>query len=258
MPGNLKSWPRPHFEPGGGGALLFFAVYGTFDLTRPLSRAKYRSAGPGDWLEVSHLKRSENAPTFAAYQSGPMWEAFTRDAPVTAAEARTVPEAVAVRGEVADPPTLDYFRDAIGVVTWLLDCGGVSIYDPQRWWLWSADEWRADVFEPGDPRPQEHTVIVVSEDGPNTNRLHTRGLRQYGRPDPSVRGVGPRHMTAATQMIERFIDLQAAGGVVADGKEVVMLGLPPGGVCRHAGSLGDPDFNNVHVEIEWADGAIGA
>src|SRR3954447_17925827 len=157
MPGKLKSWPRPHFTPGGGKALLYFVAFGEFDLSKPLSASKYRSAGPGDWLEVVHLARDKQAKAIAAYQSGEVWESMTRDAPVTAADALKAPHAVAVRAEVADPPTLDYFRDAIGVMTWLLDCGGRSIYDPQRLWLWSADEWRGEIFEPGEPRPQEHT-----------------------------------------------------------------------------------------------------
>lgn len=86
---------------------------------------------------------------------------------------------------------------------------------------------------------------------------HARGLRQYGRPDLSVRGVGPQHIDAVTNMIERFIEMQAYGGVVREGQEVHMRGLPPGGVCHHRGSLDDPDFNNVHIAIEWEGGAIG-
>ena len=257
MPGELKPWPRPHFTPGGGDALLYFVVFGAFDLAKPLSRSKYRSNGPGEWLQLVHLNRSEHADALAGYQSGPVWEMLTRDAPVTAAESLRAPQAVALRAEVPDPPTLDYFRDAVGVVEWALDCGGLAVYDPQRLWLWSADEWRGDVFEPGEPRPQEHTTIIVSEDGGDTQWLHTRGMRQYGRPDLSVRGVGLGHMDAVTQMIERFIESQALGGVIPDGQEVRMPGLPPGGACRRAGSLEDPDFNNVHVEVEWAGGAIG-
>ena len=257
MPGELRSWPRPHFTPGGGNALLFFVAFGEFDLTKPLSRSKYRSGGPGDWLQVVHLTRDKQAKAIAEYQSGPLWEVMTRDAPVTAAEALKAPHAVAVRAEVADPPTLDYFRDAIGVVTWLLDCGGLSIYDPQRLWLWSADEWRSEIFATDEPRPQEHTVILVSDDAQHTSWLHTRGMRQYGRPDLSVRGVGSRYIDAATHMIERFIETQAFGGVVKSGQEVHMRGLPPGGVCRLAGSPDDPDFNNTHIAVEWENGAIG-
>jgi hypothetical protein len=250
MPEKLKSWPRPHFAPGGGKALLFFVVFGELDLSKTISQSKYRSNGPGNWLQMVHLTRDKDAKTIAGYQSGPTWELLVRDAPVTAADALKAPHALAVRAEVDDPETLDYFRDAIGVVTWLLDCGGRSIYDPQRLWLWSADEWRAEIFEPGEPRPQEHTVILVSDAAGGT-WLHTRGLRQYGRPDLSVRGVGERYIDAVTHMIERFIETQAFGGVVQNGQEVHMRGLPPGGVCRLAGNLDDPDFNNVHIEVEW-------
>ena len=257
MAGGPKAWPRPHFTPGGGNPLLFFAVFGAFDLNEPFHRSKYHSNGPGDWLDVSRLTRAESPDVFASYQSGPIWKMFDRDVPVTAAEALQVPEAVVVRGEVTDPDTLDYFRDAIGVVTWLLDRGGVSIYDPQRFWLWSADEWREEIFAPGEPQPQEHTVILVSEDAGDVTWLHTRGMRQYGRPDLSVRGVGSAHIDAVTQMIERFIDLQAYGGVIPDGELIRMRGLPSGGVCRHQGHLDDPDFNNVHIAIEWENRAIG-
>jgi hypothetical protein len=256
MPGKLKSWERSHHTPGGGDALLFFVVFGQFDLTKPLSRSKYRSDGPGNWLQVSHVKRADSPEVFKGYQSPPMWDLFTRDAPVTAAEALKVPELIGVRAEVPDPPTLDYFRDAIGVITWLLDCGGVSIYDPQRLWLWSADEWRSEIFAPDEPQPQEHTVILVSDDTGHTSWLHTRGMRQYGRPDLSVRGVGSRYIDAVTQMIERFIETQAYGGVVKNGQEVHMRGLPPGGVCRLAGSPDDPDFNNTHIAIEWEKNAL--
>lgn len=176
MSAKLKSWPRPHFTPGGGNPLLYFVVYGKFDLTPELSRAKYHSEGPGDWLKLTHQTRAKQAAAIAEYQSGTLWEILTRDAPQTAAEALKMPEAVVVRGEATDPDTLDYFRDTIGVLTYLLDCGGVSISDPQRFWLWSADEWRSEIFDPGEPQPQEHTVILVSDDEGNeaTQWLHTR------------------------------------------------------------------------------------
>jgi hypothetical protein len=257
MPDKLPSWTRPLFTPGGASALLFYVVFGTFDLTKPLSKSKYRSNGPGKWLEVVSFDRKTKPEEFTGYQSGELWDMLTRDAPVTAAASLKTSEAVAVRADVTDPKTLDYFRDTIGVITWLLDCGGISIYDPQRLWLWSADEWRSEIFQPGESQPQEHTVILVSEDQGETQWLHTRGMRQYGRPDLSVHGVGMRYMDEVTQMIERFINLQAEGGLIPEGQEIRMRGLPPGGVCHHRGSLDDPDFNNVHIAIEWENGAIG-
>jgi hypothetical protein len=32
-----------------------------------------------------------------------------------------------------------------------------------------------------------------------------------------------------------------------------MDSLPAGLMCHHGGSVEDPDFNNVHVEIRWPD-----
>jgi hypothetical protein len=257
MPTELQSWPRPHFAPGGGSPLLFYVVFGTLDLGKPLGRSKYRTNGPGGWLEMVRYDRAKEPNVFAGYQSGTVWELLKRDSPLTAAEAERAPDALALRGEVADPTTLDYFRDAIGVVTWALDCGGAAVYDPQMLWLWSADEWRDEVFAPGGPEPQAHTVILVSDDaGDQVRWLHTRGMRKFGRPDLSVRGVGPGHVDAVTELIEWFIDFQAAGGVIRDGEPVTLKGLPPGGVCRVRGGVDDPDFNNVRVEVEWAGGAV--
>lgn len=91
-----------------------------------------------------------------------MWDILKRDAPVLLADAERVSQCIALRGEPADPPTLDYFRDTIGIVMWLLDAGGRSIYDPQMLWLWGTDEWREEVFEPNEPNPDRHTTILVS------------------------------------------------------------------------------------------------
>jgi hypothetical protein len=256
MSAELKSWPRPHFVPGGGNPLLFYVAFGAFDLTRPLSRSKYRAAGKPDWLELASYDRTRQPDVFAGYQSGTLWEILKRDQPLLAAEAERAPQCVALRGEPADPPTLDYFRDAIGIITWLLDCGGLAVYDPQMLWLWAGDEWREEAFEPNEPNPDRHTAILVSADGDGTSWYHTRGMRKYGRPDLSVRGVGTAHADGVTLMIERFVELQALGGVIPDGEVVRMKALPPGGVCRHAGSFDDPEFNNVHVEIAWSPGAL--
>src|SRR5206468_4274883 len=160
----------------------------------PFNRKKYRSAGPPAGLDVASYDRADSPEVLAGYQSGPVWEMMTRDAPVTAAAAAAAPQCVGVRGEFPDPPDLNYFRDTVGVVAWLLDAGGVAVKDPQMLWLWSPGEWRADVCEEGCPNPDRHTVILVSpEDGGRTFWYHTRGMRKYGRPDLSVRGVGPRY-----------------------------------------------------------------
>jgi hypothetical protein len=76
-------------------------------------------------------------------------------------------------------------------------------------------------------------------------------MRKFGRPDISVHGVVHKHADGVTLLIERFVEFQAFGGVIPEGETIRMQSLPPGGKCRHRGDLEDPDFNNVHVEIEW-------
>jgi hypothetical protein len=256
MPNELQSWPRPHFTPGGGDALLFYAVFGNFNLKTPLSRSKYRTSGMPDWLELMQYDREKHADVIAGYQSGKMWEMRTRDVPLLAAESEKAPQCVALRAEVRDPPTLDYFRDTIGIVTWLLDAGGIAVHDPQMLWLWSADEWREEAFDPNEPLPDRHTVILASPEDDGTTWYHTRGMRKYGRPDLSVHRVGERYADGVAEMLERFVEMQALGGVIPDGEEVRLKPFPPGGVCRHRGNLDDPDFNNVHVAVEWPAGVL--
>jgi hypothetical protein len=101
-------------------------------------------------------------------------------------------------------------------------------------------------------------ILTSPEDGgpAGTTWFHTRGLRKFGRPDLSVRRVGPRYHAAVTDLCERFIELQALGGVIADGQKVRMKSLPSGGVCRPGGGPDDPDFNNVHVEVRWPESAL--
>ena len=89
------------------------------------------------------------------------------------------------------------------------------------------------------------------DDTPETIWLHTRGLRKFGRPDISVRPVPLAYVEPVIGLLNRFIELQALGGLIADGQEIRMKDLPAGMICRHAGDLEDPDFNNVHVEIAW-------
>ncbi len=48
------------------------------------------------------------------------------------------------------------------------------------------------------------------------------------------------------------------GGVIPEGQEIKTAPLPPGLVCRHAGSLDDPEFGNVRVEIAWPPPAPAA
>ncbi len=157
---------------------------------------------------------------------------------------------MALRGELADPPDLNYLRDAIGAVTFFMDHGGFAVCDPQQFELYDAERWRRDIFESGATNVLKHVKILYSE-GEDGTWYHTRGLRKFGRPDVSVRGVPRDHAKAAIDLCNRFIQMQALGGRIPEGQQIRMASLPAGMICHHSGDLEDPDFNNVHVEIRF-------
>jgi hypothetical protein len=120
---------------------------------------------------------------------------------------------------------------------------------------WSPEQWRERIFAPAGPVPRHHVMVLYSqeEESPELIWVHTRGMRKFGRPDISVRRVGAAYLDAVIDLCQRFIEHQAFGAVIADGQSVRMASLPPGGVAQNGGDLGDPDFNNVHVEIVWPE-----
>ncbi len=250
----LKTWDRKDFEPGGGDAFLSYVVYGRIDTTAPLSRSKYRSEGAPKGLEVMAYGPNSQPEVPASFREGYLWEQLKVSNPGLATTIAAQDACIVLRGTFSDPEDLNYLRDTIGLITHFLDNGGVGVYDPQMFEWWSTDRWRERIYDPAEPVPRHHTVILVSEDSGGTQWLHTRGLRKFGRPDLSVPQVTESQKGAFIDLCNRFIELQAFGGIVAEGQEIRMQSLPEGITCHHAGDLDDPDFNNVHIRIAQTKG----
>ncbi len=228
---------------------MFFVVFGPVDWAAPLSRSVYRTEKIPETLEIMKYGPDCHAEVLDSFRSGYLWDEVQRKDPELAERIAAQEVCTVIKGSFEDPDSLDYLRDTIGLITYLLDRGGVAVYDPQMFAWWSPAEWKERIFHPAAPVPRHHTVILVSEDEEATEWLHTRGLRKFGRPDISVRKVPSTHRDAVIDLINRFIELEAFGGIVPEGHEIKMATLPPGMRCWHRGSLDDPDFNNVHLEI---------
>ena len=259
MAGELADWPRPHYQPGGGNAWLFHVVYGDFASSPPLpplDAETYRTAGIAPPLRLASYDRARHVEWLAGWETGYVWETLCARQPQLADAVRRSPACLLLRGEITDPPNLNYLRDAVGLLTFLLDHGGVAIHDVQVLNFFSPQEWRARIFDPAAAVPRHHAVILTSDEParPGLTWFHTRGLRKFGRPDLSLHHVGPRHRDAVIDLFNRFIEFQAFGGIVPAGQEIRTRALPAGGVVMNvAGTLDDPDFNNVHLPIVWAD-----
>jgi hypothetical protein len=248
---SMNDWTREHFQPGGGDPFLFYVVYGPTPTDFTISRETYRCEGVPDGLDVMAYSPKTHPDVVHSFCEGYLWDVLLDENPELAQAVKQQKECLIFSGDIADPADLGYFRDTIGVISWLVDQGAVAVYDPQMIKWWSAEEWREHVFKPSEagPDPLAHVVILVSAEPQGTDWFHTRGMRKYGRPDISVPGVTREHRKAVVELIERFIHFQAMGGVIEEGREVNMKSLPEGMTCHHKGDLDDPDFNNVHVEI---------
>jgi len=210
-------------------ALVQYEIHGAFPATPPVaSRNAYRLAPEAAWqVEVKRLDR-ELEPR----RSGWTFDRFAQDHAALAAQVRTAPTAMIVRAELDDPRNLAYLRHAIGLATWLLDHGGLAVHDVQTLRWYTPDEWRDEVFTE-DFRPSAHVVLLLSFiEG--TTWLHTRGMRKLGRPDLSIRDIPDDRRDDATALAHRLIAEHARGA---------RFGTP-------RGSLDDPDYNNVHVELD--------
>lgn len=160
---------------------------------------------------------------------------------------------------VPDPPDLRYLRECVGLVMAFLEAGCTAVAGPQSLKLHTATSWRAEVFSDDRPKPRHHVMILHSEEegpraAPGTHWVHTRGMRQFGRPDISIGAVPRRRFDDAVELCNRFIEHLAFGLLVPDGQPIRVAGLPDGMVSRNRGHLDDPDFNNVHLEIIWPPG----
>ena len=251
MTTDLEDWDRKHYSEGGESPFLFYVVFGSDANQLRLSRSKYRCDSIPKGVDISSYGPNSHPEVLDEFRQGYLWNELRKEEPDLADEVEAQTTCVIVQGAVADETSLNYFRNTIGLLTGLLDAGGVAIYDPQRFKWWAPEKWRTTVFGPAAALPREHVVILVSDEGPRTKWVHTRGMRKFGRPDLSVHGVSPEHFNGVVDLFNRLIEFQAFGGLVPEGQEIKMQSLPGGMRCAHGGDMDDPDFNNSHIEILW-------
>src|SRR5262249_16467794 len=143
---------------------LYYGVYGAFPQLPPLSRQQYRSAGVYPGLELSHYDRSKHAAVLDAFRQGHPWEELAKGDRTLAESVLTADEGLMLKAELEDQGALNCLRDTVGLLTFLLDHGGLIVYDPQTFHWWEPKRWRKRVFLPGDVVPGGHVVILTSEE----------------------------------------------------------------------------------------------
>src|SRR5688500_5412298 len=138
-----SDWSRPRWNPTGRPASLFYFVPGEPPAAGlKLSRSRHHVEGFPEGLQLSAHERSDAPDWFAGFFARPGLGSGMEDIfGDKASEVRAVTRGTAVRGEFPDPPDLGYLRDIVGVVSAVVDQGGLGVLDmfAARWW--SAEEW---------------------------------------------------------------------------------------------------------------------
>ena len=246
-------WARGHYRPGGGDATLYYAVYGAFEMPLDVSREKYRCDGVPAGVNVAHLTRDEQKDDFGKLLTGQFGKLLDKQRDKsTAKRVRKSSECLVLAGQIDDPPDLQYLRNTVGLIAYLFDNGAEAVCDVQSLRWFDRDTWRTYLFLPAAPLPLNHVSLIEEADAqrgaPRGSRwFHTRGMRKFGRPDISVRRVPSHFEETIRAMCHTLIESMAFGIQVPEGYEVAAL--PPGVTCHHAGSMDDPEFNNVHIDV---------
>lgn len=255
---DLPHWPREHYAPGGGTAVLFYVVFGRVDTSVSLDRRTYRSDGIPHGLNVRRFGPDDQPEVLASFRKGFLWDTLVDQDPQCAKDVAAAASGMVISGTPADDTSLDYLRDVVGALTYFLDNGARAIHDPQMFKWFNPTAWRKRIFTPAAPVPENHTVILTSDEpgagpGPSRKWYHTRGMRKFGRPDISVHNVPPDYDDVVQALCRHLIERQAYGAIVQDGQTVPVPSLPPGTIMTHAGDLDDPQFNNVHIDVRLGD-----
>jgi hypothetical protein len=252
---NASVWPRPQWQDSGGQAFVLWFVFGDFEPDFQVDAPCYRTRGTPAGIEVVRYVNRELAKWNGYPLAGTLGQLLWDEDARLFERARRARECVMLRGSLADPPDLGYLRDLVGTIAALTDLGAAAVVDPQTLSMFEAAEWRRRFFANDAFSARDHVLILCDEDPRNAGRLyiHTRGLRKFARPDLAIRNVPPAVAGTAGELAERFVDFEAAGGLIEDGHEIDIDGAPQGMTVRIAGAVDDADFNNRHLVLRWPD-----
>lgn len=244
-------WSRPHWTRDEAKAMLLYFVFGAFAVEPRIDLSAHGNRGLPQGVEIMRIPRDRLAHWEGHPLRGALGEILREGNPAAFDVARKAPECLMLRGELDDADSLEYLRDTLGVVTALLEVGGVAVVDPQILEVFSAEAWRVRHAGVDASAMRNHVLILSQDDGNGGVWVKTRGMRKFARPDISIRRVPQAEAQRAGAVAARLADWQARGMRFGDGSTVAVEGLPSDLKITRGGSLDDPAFNNTHLELEW-------
>jgi hypothetical protein len=190
-----------------------------------LSPSRHHAESCPEELYVSRHSRPDNPEWFDGFFTHPGLGSGIDDVFGPGAGAvRSANRATLVHGDIPDPAGLEYLRDSVGVVSAVLEQGGLGVLDlyAARWW--SKEEWLRRFVERSEFAVEDFVQFISSDDDLRHPGVwvHTRGLRKFGRPDLQIKHVsGPwakdnPKLRAAGRVLNIVAEYLCRGAVVED------------------------------------------
>ena len=246
-------WHRPQFEKPFDDPFLFYVIFGIENTQLYLSRKLHNIDECPKELNIQYYSKdssTEEREYIEGFFNEPISKLLENQNKTLFEQAIKAKDIVVVSGTLPESDSLNYLKNSLGVLKALTMNKNVPILNYQTFQLLPSEEWAKQYFEPRQPNPCNHAVILYSKE---TEGLwfHTRGMRAFGRPDLSLTAWPEDKTQEAQGIINRLIEMYALGSYPEDGKRIRVQGLPDGMQTTLKGDHDNLDFNNYYIEIKW-------
>jgi hypothetical protein len=246
-------WGRIYFERPYNKPFLFYVLFGTANVSKiDVSKSKHNVDEMPNGLEIinhSKLKNEEQEKYIEGFYNEYLGSFLKAKDKILYEKVVSCNNITVVKGKFDDTNTLNYLKNAIGIIQAIIETNITAILDLQVMEWFEPEEWTKKYFEPKAPVSFNHVKILWSEEGDNI-WLHTRGMRKFGRPDLSIRKVPQNKKDLGIEIINRFIQAFAYGFIPDETKEIKIEDMKKGIYGKILGNYEDLDFNNYYFEID--------
>ncbi len=247
----IENWDRKYYQSGGKPFLCFIVFNCENDLE--VSKSKHRVDEIPSDLEFRFYEGEKHATYLEKFFTNSFCN-FLRSRGIDIDKhVKPSKSSLVIIGTIQNDTNLNYLRNLIGIIQSLLEKGATGVIDMSiTKWL-DPKDWNDIYFKHGKSFPKHHVVIYKTEID-DLRWFGTQGMIKFGRPDICVENVPESDIEMAIELINRFIEFQAFGGIVEEGREVIINGFPEGMFVRHKGTIYEKtgfEFNNDHFVLSW-------
>ena len=178
---------RKYFQDIGYKPFLFFVIFGVSGEELEVSRERHKVDELPEGLDLRTFTRERNGDWIDGWFTGAFEAVLKAADPGLFDRCRRAEKCTVLQGYVQKDSTLDYMKNAIGILQAFAEQGALGILDPQTITLYAPEQWTEKFFG-REVNAQNHVQILYSEEA-DGYWLHTRGMAEFGRPDIGMYGV---------------------------------------------------------------------